>query len=163
MTCMHCHEDHQLQQNSWPENWSQQRRQAFYHRMSLLGVIDEYIPTMAAEIERLLLVSPYRVSELELYRYMESSNVMHRRFLGILEHQSRWSADYKKILSPLCPTEKNSCIIGLAMIFAYIIATLMLQVLTIPVRLWFKIKLWLVKRQIHPLFTGWLDHHGVQK
>jgi hypothetical protein len=135
----------------------------FYQRMSNLGVLDQYIPGMACEIERLLLVSPYRVSEFELYRYFESTNTTHRRFLDLLDRQSKWAAHCKKSLSVLCPTEKNSCLVGICWIFIFVFVTLAVYVATIPVRVSFAVRLWWVKRQICPLFTGWLERHGVKK
>lgn len=161
--CLHCHEEHPPIQTGWPCSWNDDRRAEFYSRLQRLGVIDSYIPGMAGEIERLLLVSPYRVNELELYRYLESSNRVHRRYLDLLDQELQWQNHCKQSLNRLCPTEKHSCLIGIGMIFGYLFAYALVFVLTIPVRLSFKTKIWFVKRSIHPLFTGWLAKHGVRK
>lgn len=161
--CQHCEEEHAFHEPGWPANWNDDRRADFYLRMTRLGVIDTYIPSMASEIERLLLVSPYRVTEHELYRYLESSNTLHRRFLDLLDKQHRWAAHCKRSLGKLCPTEKHGCCVGILLIFVFVFTTLLVHVLTLPVRLSFTFRIWMVKRQIHPLFTGWLNKHGVRK
>jgi hypothetical protein len=159
---LYCEGEHRLEAG-WPENWNQKRRMDFYHRMTMLGVIEDYIPSMACEIERLVLISPYRVDEGELYRYLESSNVLHRQFLDLLDQQHQHSVHCKRSLARLCPTEKNGCCIGIFWIFVFVAATLVTYLLTIPVRVSYRIRIWLVRRQIHPLFTGWLAKQGIRK
>lgn len=163
MTCSHCGTDHKAEKTDWPENWDCGRRAWFAKSMESVGVIPEYAPTMAAQVEKLSKTSPYIVSESELFTYLSQSAMISRRLARINEERDWCLAWSQKITRPLTfKITDNKTSIFFKLVILAIIGLPMLF-LTAPIRLPFSIWKWWVNRDFHPYFTGWLKKHGVKK
>lgn len=163
MTCTHCKTDHKSEKVCWPENWDEDRRMWFTKSISAVGVIPEYAPAMAHEVEKLSKTSSYMVSEVELFAYLAQSATISKKLARINEKRDwflTWSRKITKPLTIKIADGKTSIfckliiltIIGLPMLF-----------LTTPIRLPFSIwKRW-TGRNFHPYFTDWLKRNGIKK
>jgi hypothetical protein len=135
----------------------------FIKSISAVGVIPEYAPAMAHEVEKLSKTSPYMVSEVELFAYLAQSATISKKLARINEKRDwclTWSRKITKPLTIKIADNKTSICLKLAILT---IIGLPMLFLTTPIRLPFSIwKRW-AGRKFCPYFTDWLKKHGVKK
>ena len=135
----------------------------FIKSISAVGVIPEYAPAMAHEVEKLSKTSPYMVSEVELFAYLAQSATISKKLARINEKRDwclTWSRKITKPLTIKIADNKTSICLKLAILT---IIGLPMLFLTTPIRLPFSIwKRW-TRRNFHPYFTDWLKRNGIKK
>ena len=163
MNCPHCNTDHQAVKADWPESWTQARRLEFAKRLMCLGVVLAYVPTMAAEVQKLICQSPYLVTEEDLFRYLDESNKIVVKINAIERSRDAclsWTKPITNLFKFKINDNKAMVIIKILLL---VIIGAPLFVLTVPIRLPFAVAKFLVKRKLHTFFTGWLAKNGKLK
>lgn len=163
MICPNCEVDHTQITKDWPCNWPIERRLRFANALTSLGVGPGFLPAMACEVEKLINLSVYEVSEVELIRYMTESAAIAQRLARVESVRDAMLVWSKRITKPFSFTTSDSRgSIYLKLSLLAVIGPPML-ILTTPIRMPFMAIRWWVGRKLHPYFTGWLKQHGKKK
>jgi hypothetical protein len=163
VNCPHCQTSHGPDTRDWPCSWDQERRLNFVKELALLGVLPHYIPSMAAEVQKLSIESAYEVTEQQLYQYLRESRETANQ-LADMENKRKDCLGWAwKISRPFHFTTAETKTSVCVKLMALVLVGLPLFALTFPIRMFFAILKWLTSRRLHPYFIGWLKTHGKKK
>lgn len=163
MSCPHCHTDHEPDMRDWPCSWSPERREVFIKRLVSLGVTPVFIPSMAAEVEKIANAGTYVAVEDDLVTYLTESGKVAARVAAIDDRRSRWLAWSRKITRPLTITVVDTKVSTCWKLMLLLAVGLPMLVLTAPIRMTFAAVKWWVGRKLCPYFIQWLRKYGRRK